>query len=1365
MTLHWKSRAVFSAAFFAGAALAPFAHADIVDSGLGKYERAFTNSALLSFSDTRSVSDPSAVVTPILNAELSHGGQNGVPGRPVAFQAFWNYDRAVAGAFIRIFDETDVHLSRPLAEIAFTREDGASWILPATGSGRYRYTLRVHATNGVFDETAPRPLIAATTKVDLTPLDPMSRSSLRSDNTAIRAIALQPLQRSIAAIASTTSPGEFTTPATQLPTTIQVPVVLREAPVLRTAPPVQILVGSDYQASALGADHVERSADDEFMQTGILMSFDGLNAQPMLNAGLTSGRSAGVPGSAVEFSSYWNYDAWIERAEIEIRTASNRSAAMPPALVPVDRATGKATWTMPDGTAGATYTYVLRVHGKDGRFDETKAKSLSAVPSMEASGLVPHTAGPIYGEDATQSRQIDVRGGAVTVSGKGSARKAGAIVEVMGRRVDTDAEGDFAYQQILPTGQHDISVKVTGPDGAESTTTRTANIPDTDLFLVAIGDLTIGTRSSDSRALLEAAGEEFESTYVTGRAAFYLKGKIKGRYLITASMDTTEDDIDSLFSNLAEKDPQSILRRIDPDRYYPVYGDNSNYVDDAPTQGRFYVRLEDGDDHLVWGNFFSDINSTEFAQIDRGLYGAKAEYNSETLSINGDSRVQATVFAADPGSLPGRQEFRATGGSVYFLENQDLLIGSERLRIEIRDETSGLVFETRDLLPFIDYEIDYIQGRLVLSQPLASTEIGEQIVRDGTLSGRAVYLVTRYEYVPAISDIDGYSTGGRGEVWVNDAIRLGVTALSEKTASADQLLTAVDVLARKSDTTYVKAEIAQTDGVAFDERSSIDGGFNFAPLTSGLDPEAEALAWRIEAGVDVRDFIEAAPPVRLTGYAEELETGFSATGRLTPAKTQRAGFTASGQLNSAVDATLKADTLSVEDTFEESTASGDVRVKLDEAYELGLGLRYNNRDGALPASDGHRLDAGAELRYQATDTVIVYGFAQATIDAAASRDAANRVGLGLKARVLENIVVNGEVSDGSGGLGALAGLSWQRRDGEEYYLNYSLDADRTEPGVDGTNTLINADNALTLGARTRFSEALSVYGEERASFGDRAGLTHAYGVDFRATDQWTFGATLEAGALEDRAVRVEREAFGLSSGYSSEGINFGAAFEWRTDKEGGQARDTWLFRSNLGVKISPDWSSILKYSKAESNFSGGAFFDGDFTDLSIAGAYRPVTNDRLNALVRAGYFEDLPSASQVSSSGQSALPAQKSYVFSADGNYRLTEWLTLGGKIGYRDGEISLTREEDDFIGSTARLAILRADVHFTKKWDGLIEARHLDVSAARDSQAGFLAAIYRHVGENAKVGIGYNFTDFSDSLTDLTYDDRGIFLNLVAAF
>jgi hypothetical protein len=65
-------------------------------------------------------------------------------------------------------------------------------------------------------------------------------------------------------------------------------------------------------------------------------------------------------------------------------------------------------------------------------------------------------------------------------------------------------------------------------------------------------------------------------------------------------------------------------------------------------------------------------------------------------------------------------------------------------------------------------------------------------------------------------------------------------------------------------------------------------------------------------------------------------------------------------------------------------------------------------------------------------------------------------------------------------------------------------------------------------------------------------------------------------------------------------------------------------------------------------------------------------------------------------------------------------------------------------------------------KWDLVVEGRMLEVEQAEDSRAGFLVAGYRHIGNHMKLGVGYNFTDFSDDLTDLDYDSQGFFINVV---
>ena len=55
-----------------------------------------------------------------------------------------------------------------------------------------------------------------------------------------------------------------------------------------------------------------------------------------------------------------------------------------------------------------------------------------------------------------------------------------------------------------------------------------------------------------------------------------------------------------------------------------------------------------------------------------------------------------------------------------------------------------------------------------------------------------------------------------------------------------------------------------------------------------------------------------------------------------------------------------------------------------------------------------------------------------------------------------------------------------------------------------------------------------------------------------------------------------------------------------------------------------------------------------------------------------------------------------------------------------------------------------------------------LDLPDIRQRRRGALAAIFRHLGNNVKVGVGYNFSDFSDDLTILKYNNQGVFLNVI---
>ena len=63
-----------------------------------------------------------------------------------------------------------------------------------------------------------------------------------------------------------------------------------------------------------------------------------------------------------------------------------------------------------------------------------------------------------------------------------------------------------------------------------------------------------------------------------------------------------------------------------------------------------------------------------------------------------------------------------------------------------------------------------------------------------------------------------------------------------------------------------------------------------------------------------------------------------------------------------------------------------------------------------------------------------------------------------------------------------------------------------------------------------------------------------------------------------------------------------------------------------------------------------------------------------------------------------------------------------------------------------------------------MLEVRALELPDLDERRSGALVAVYRYVGRNFKVGVGYNFTDFSEDLTDLSYDHQGVFLNMIGA-
>jgi hypothetical protein len=212
-------------------------------------------------------------------------------------------------------------------------------------------------------------------------------------------------------------------------------------------------------------------------------------------------------------------------------------------------------------------------------------------------------------------------------------------------------------------------------------------------------------------------------------------------------------------------------------------------------------------------------------------------------------------------------------------------------------------------------------------------------------------------------------------------------------------------------------------------------------------------------------------------------------------------------------------------------------------------------------------------------------------------------------------------------------------------------------------------------------------------------------------------------------------------------------------------RTSWLLKNSLKYQLSEDWRIIGKFNYAVSESSMGDYYSGDYTEAVLGYAYRPVHHDRLNALLKYTYFYNMPSADQVTGTNTASDYIQRSHIGAVDVMYDLMPRLSVGGKYAHRYGQVAQDRENPEYFDSRAHLYVLRADWHFVHRWDALIEGRWLDLPDAQDSRSGVLVAIYRHLGNHIKVGVGYNFSDFSDDLTQLDYKHQGLFINLIGKY
>jgi hypothetical protein len=1103
------------------------------------------------------------------------------------------------------------------------------------------------------------------------------------------------------------------------------------------------------------------------------------------------GRSITNP---VQFYVRSNYSAFVQKYELSIYRAVDADLIDP--LATLQLTVGNVGSTEWDGRLPATYpirrgdelVYVLRAYDAQGNFDETypnrfqlvkpeefergasllrdsSQKALGTSLSIEqaqAQSLIDAT----FSQNGLRQQNIPLYGSRIRIQGRNLPDQAG--LRINGETYPVDLERKFVAEYLVPTGKHRFDIAVGGGSAGDEATRGARegaahHVLDVDVtgryfFGVGLADVTFSqNKVSGSPALFAGDVRYGDDVISDGRLAFYGKAKLQGKYLVTAQADTTEKDLKHLFDGFGQAYPQDIFRRLDPDLYYPVYGDDSMVYRDVDTMGRFYVRVDWDKSQALWGNYQTGITGTEYAQYVRSLYGAALNWRSRGTNPWGDARSELRLFGSEAQSARGHNEFIGTGGSLYYLRHTDILPGSDVVVLEIRDRTTGRVEDRVTLTRGADYEIDELQGRLLLTRPLSqiTRDNVSTLTRDTPLGGFEQRLLVDYEWIPSGFDADDVAAGFRGKQWLGDHVAVGATYVDENRAGEDYTIAGGDLTLQAGKGTYLKVEYTQTESTASPVFFSDNGGLSFSRIND-VASRREGDAKAIEARANFKELGWAEQDWSAGAWWRNVSAGYSTSRYGNGEEITEYGAEVLGQVTPDLGVYAR---LSKAERGDESLTQAQLtgEWRVDEARTVSGELR--RVDEQRVGSDAVGTLAALKYAQRLGDHLEMYAQAQLTVDDDGGQYADNDLyTLGAKYLFGDLSSVGAEVSSGNRGDAATVNAEYRISPERTIYSGYTYSTDAT-----GFDPLFNANqqNGWTLGQRWRLSSQANLFNESQMlKEGAESGLAHTFGMDFYPAQGWNAGFTLMKGELNSvDGGLVQRKAVSINGGRTSPDTDWQSKIEWRRDS-GAERREQWVSTNRLIWKIDDSWrvAARLNYSKTtdEVNAAAGA----KFIEGNLGFAYRPWNSVRWGLFGRYTHLYDLATLGQVGGADYD----QKTQVISLEGTYKLTAQWEFAAKAARRLGEVRYGRNAGNWADSTTNFTAVSVRYDLTGQWHALAAYRWLDVKRG-GSTSGTLVGLDRDIGKNFRIGVGYSFTEFSDDLTDFDNDHKGWFVNLTGRY
>lgn len=934
-------------------------------------------------------------------------------------------------------------------------------------------------------------------------------------------------------------------------------------------------------------------------------------------------------------------------------------------------------------------------------------------------------------------------------------------------------DGVASFRLMAPSTANDVKLRITA--GSAVVEGSISYLPELrDMLAVGLIEGIIHARKQANSTLVPIRiedGFERELRYWTrefnngkgtagARIAFFLKGKVKGDWLLTMAVDSDKDLKDRLY------------RDIDPNKFYPVYGDSSIVGFDAKSQDKIYIRLESGKTYALYGDFStgdgfsqlseggavaSSLKSRSLGAYNRSMVGLRLHKEQKNYFING--------FVANDNLKQIVEEYLAKGTSGPFaVSNLQAIEGSERIEIITRDRNgTDRVLNIIPQVRLVDYSFEPFSGRILFKAPIPSLDI----------NGNPQSIRITYEVEQGGPKFLTYGIDGQAKL--GGAVEIGGAYIRDENPLSPYQLGSVNLGVKINDRSRIVLEVAQSESTGY---SGTAFGSTLTPAgTPGeVQINNEGMAYRLEANY-ANDKWDA----RL--WYLDADPGFyNPAAPVAPGRVE-AGAALKFQINKNLGlygaAQQTTDRLQLNDPQRQSAALG-LNWRINDRLTLDASVRESREDANFTASSaiagnsiiggGFMGNAADPINPTTGTSVLTAGAGNVISSGQPNPTFANGTSLRLGAefRATDRWSVQGEVEGGSDSQTRFGlGSSYQINERSRVYGRFEKTT-----GLTSASSLNPSDrsNAFVFGIDNTFGQGPTVFSEFRMRDAISAQLASArdqqLATGVRNTWQVKSGLAYTASAEHLKIFSgTNRDALALAGGVdwtASELWKTSARLEYRRLSDdnatvSNDRQDQWLSTVSIARKLNRDWTLLARnYALWQNNNDNGKRLEERF---QIGAAWRPVDHNRWNSLMRYELKTVRDTAGAATPVG-AIFEKYRSNIFSVHGDYHPSRPWWFNGRFAAKS-----TTDKTLPAGQEKYSAFLvggRAVYDITENWDIGLMGAYMWSPAGKAKQKAIGAEVGYLVRQNLWLSVGYNATGFSDrDLTGTDYTNKGAYIRL----